>query len=157
MRNGWSGKGKGRWWPLHVDPDDITRIYLRDPTSRRWYPLEWEHARSMQMPLSEDALAFARRLAKAKYSYPDDRIAVADLLERWNLGLGSSMTERRMALRMAREDAALDLESPPSVRRHDAMAVDTSQSSIDIGDDDAEDEADRPDSDDFYADALEYL
>ena len=20
------GKGKGRWWPLHVDPDDITRL-----------------------------------------------------------------------------------------------------------------------------------
>ncbi|QSE87867.1 transposase (plasmid) [Rhodococcus pseudokoreensis] len=161
------GKGKGRWWPLHVDPDDITRIYLRDPTSRRWYPLEWEHARSMQMPLSEDALAFARRLAKAKYTYPDDRIAVADLLERWNLGLGSSMTERRMALRMAREDAALDLEPPPgphevtgpvSGSRDGATAVNTARSGIDIGDDDAEDEPDRPDDgDDFYADALEYL
>ncbi|WP_016885133.1 MULTISPECIES: helix-turn-helix domain-containing protein [unclassified Rhodococcus (in: high G+C Gram-positive bacteria)] len=160
------GKGKGRWWPLHVDPDDITRIYLRDPASRRWYPLKWEHARSMQMPLSEDALAFARRLAKAKYTYPDDRIAVADLLERWNLGLGSSMSERRMALRMAREDAALDLEPDgptdptglPSVTRHDAAApVDTAQDGKDIGDDDAEDEPDRPDDGDFYADALEYL
>lgn len=160
------GKGKGRWWPLHVDPDDITRIYLRDPTSRRWYPLEWEHARSMQMPLSEDALAFARRLAKAKYTYPDDRIAVADLLERWNLGLGSSLTERRMALRMAREDAALDLEppgpsevaGPTSAMRHDARpSVDAAQDGIDIGDDDDADEPDVPGDGDFYADALEYL
>lgn len=160
------GKSKGRWWPLHIDPDDITRIYLRDPTSRRWYPLEWEHARSMQMPLSEDALVFARRLARAKYTYPDDRIAVADLLERWNLGLGSSMTERRMALRLAREDAALDLEPPPrphdatgptSVTRPGTAAGDAAQDGIDIGDDDAEDEADLPGDGDFYADALEYL
>ena len=34
------------------------------------------------MPLSEDALRFARRLAAAKYTYPDYKIAVADLLER---------------------------------------------------------------------------
>ncbi|MFE5703586.1 transposase [Rhodococcus koreensis] len=160
------GKGKGRWWPLHVDPDDITRIYLRDPTSRKWHTLEWEHARSMQMPLSEDALAFARRLAKAKYTYPDDRIAVADLLERWNLGLGSSMTERRMALRLAREDAALDLEPPrpddvttqlPEARHGASVPVDAAEDRIDVGDDDAEDEADLPGAGDFYADALDYL
>ena len=76
------------------------------------------------------------------------------------------MTERRMALRMAREDAALALEPDgptdptglPSVTRHDAAApVDTAQDGKDIGDDDAEDEPDRPDDGDFYADALEYL
>ena len=59
------------------------------------------------MPLSEDALRFARKLAASKYTYPDDRLAVADLLERWNLGLGSTMAERRMALRLSREAALL--------------------------------------------------
>ena len=43
----------------------------------------------MEMPLSEDALQFARKLAAVEVPYPDDRLAVADLLERWNLGLGS--------------------------------------------------------------------
>ena len=61
----------------------------------------WEHAPSMQMPLSEDALQFARKLAAAKYTYPDDRLAIADLLERWNLGLGTTLAERRMALRLS--------------------------------------------------------
>lgn len=36
----------------------------------------WEHAPSMEMPLSKDALQFARKLAASKYTYPDDRLAV---------------------------------------------------------------------------------
>lgn len=100
------GAARGRW-PIHIDPDDVARVYFRDPDTRRWHALAWEHAPSLDMPLSEDALQFARRLAAAKYTYPDDKIAVADLFERWNLGLGSTRTERRIALRMARETSAL--------------------------------------------------
>jgi len=103
----YKGKAKGRW-PIHYDPDDITRLYFRDPDIRKWHTLMWEHAPSLEMPLSEDALQFARKLAASKYTYPDDRLAVADLLERWNLGLGSTLAERRMALRLSREDAVLD-------------------------------------------------
>jgi hypothetical protein len=167
------GRGKGRWWPLHTDPDDVTRVYLRDPQTRRWHTLEWEHARSMGMPLSEDALAFARKLARAKYTYPDDRIAVADLLERWNLGLGASMAERRMALRLSREQVALDIDAAVtepgtvtalrSVKRVLGLTVEPSgaatheQAQVE-GDDDVEDDLAPPAvGDDFYADALEYL
>lgn len=67
-------------WPFQVDPDDVTRIYFRD-LDGRWHPLTWEHALSLEMPLSEDALAFARKLATSRYRYPDDRIAIADLLD----------------------------------------------------------------------------
>ncbi|WP_438272457.1 hypothetical protein [Streptomyces bobili] len=73
-------------WPFQIDPDDITRIYFRDPATRVWHTLTWEHAPVAGMPLSEDALVFARKLAAAKYRYPDNRLAVADLLERWNAG-----------------------------------------------------------------------
>ncbi|MBF6412944.1 Mu transposase C-terminal domain-containing protein [Nocardia cyriacigeorgica] len=117
----------GRRWPIHVDPDDITRVYVRD-RHRIWHILEWEHAQSMDMPLSEDAMHFARRLAAAKYTYPDDRVAVADLLERWNLGLGSSLEERRMALRMSREQNDLLLTRP--VHRSEAHAVVTQLPSV---------------------------
>lgn len=120
------------------------------------------------MPLSEDALVFARRLAAAKYRYPDDRLAVADLLERWNLGLGTTLPERRIALRLSREQAALELPSTggpeagslQSVRR--ALGEDSRPAGppvaeppvAEAGDDD---EADLGpvDEDDFYADALE--
>lgn len=161
----YTGKARGRW-PIQVDPDDATRVYFRDPNTRQWHTLRWEHASSLQMPLSEDALAFARKLAAASYTYPDDKIAVADLLERWNAGLGTTRAERRMALRQSRERSALieqgesagtTVTQLPSVAQalaatDDETAAAAAEPVADEGDDD---EADREDLDDFYADALE--
>ncbi|MEU3167055.1 hypothetical protein [Streptosporangium sp. NPDC006930] len=63
----------------------------------------------LETPFSLEALKFSRRLAAAKYTYPDDRLAIADLLKRWNMGLDLDRTERRMALRLARKQAAINL------------------------------------------------
>jgi hypothetical protein len=155
----------------------VTKIYFRD-LDGHWHTLTWEYAPSLEMPLSEDALAFARRLAASKYRYPDDRIAVADLLERWKLGLATTPAERRIVLRLSREQKAFDIPddtsvtSLPSVQKafegmrlqvgdrlgEDAMAQDEAQ---EMGDDDAEDlgmleaeEGALVGDDDFYADAL---
>ena len=161
---------------FQVDPDDVTRIYFRD-LEGHWHALTWEHAPSLEMPLSEDALAFARKLAASKYRYPDDRIAIADLLERWKIGLATTPAERRIALRLAREQKALDIPddasvtSLPSVQKvlkgtrppmDDCVADDAeSQAEVpEMGDDDDEDlemlEAEENElvDDDFYADAL---
>lgn len=170
MTSAHKGKAKGRW-AIHYDPDDITRAYFRDPKTRAWHPLMWEHAPSLEMPLSEDALQFARKLAASKHTYPDDRLAVADLLERWHLGLGSTLAERRMALRLSREDALLDqadrqdeVTTLPSVARvlatADPSAAEEPDTALDepdpeTGDDDVEDELDGYTTNDFYADALE--
>jgi hypothetical protein len=123
LRSPYTGVRAGKW-PIHTDPDDVTRVYFRDPTDRRWHTLWWEHAPAAAMPFSDDALQFARKLAATKYQFPDDRLAVADLLERWNLGLSTTLPERRMALRISREQATEDLPdsgepvaSLPSVRR----------------------------------------
>jgi transposase InsO family protein len=162
----YTGRAKGRW-PIHDDPDDITRVYFRDPETRTWHTLMWEHAPLMKMPLSEDALRFARKQAASKYTYPDDRLAVADLLERWNLGLGSTLAERRMALRLSREAALIDetelqdeVVTLPSVARVLATADPPAagakgeekieEADPETGDDDLDDDAS-----DFYADALE--
>jgi hypothetical protein len=166
----YTGKAKGGW-PIHYDPDDITRVYFRDPETREWHTLMWEHAPSMEMPLSEDALRFARKLAASKYTYPDDRLAVADLLERWNLGLGSTLAERRMALRLSREAALSDGEAAaqdevatlPSVARvlataspaEDEEAAVVEVADPESGDDDSEDDLDEYAVSDFYADALD--
>jgi hypothetical protein len=155
----YTGVARGRW-PFQVAPDDISRVYFRDPHTRSWHTLMWEHAPALEMPFSEDALAFARKLAASRYSYPDDKVAVADLLERWNAGLGRSLPERRIALRLAREQAALDLPAAepavstlPSVARVlNAAAQDrTDEEDPEVGDDNAE----ELDTGDFYADALE--
>uniref|UniRef100_A0AAU2VBZ5 Mu transposase C-terminal domain-containing protein n=1 Tax=Streptomyces sp. NBC_00003 TaxID=2903608 RepID=A0AAU2VBZ5_9ACTN len=149
-----------------ADPDDVTRIYFRD-AERKWHTLRWEHALSLQMPLSEEALQFARRLAAKQYAYPNDRLAVALLLERWNLGLGNSLVERRMALRLSREQAAVDLPNDevsevdvlPSVSRllslpeqPPAPAIESGEA--EQGDDDADGLEELDEELDFYATAL---
>ncbi|MFI2507905.1 transposase [Streptomyces sp. NPDC018972] len=154
-------------WPFQVDPDDVTRIYFRD-LDRVWHTLTWEHAPSARMPLSEEALAFARRLAAARYRYPDDRLAVADLLERWNVGLGTTLAERRMALRLSRDQAGIELPeteaeiavSLPSVRRalggtETPLRDEGMQAAPETGDDDEADFDGLDDDGDYYADALE--
>ncbi|MEB3020034.1 Mu transposase C-terminal domain-containing protein [[Mycobacterium] crassicus] len=161
----------GGLWPFHYHPDDISRIYFRDPRDREWYPLMWEHAGALTAPFGDDALAFARGLAREKYTYPNDELAMELLLERWNLGLGKTPTERRLALRQSREDellcAATDstqqmVQALSSVRQalpdqtSEDEADDTERSPADeprhddCGDDDSSD-----DPDDFYATAWE--
>ncbi|MFJ5224265.1 helix-turn-helix domain-containing protein [Streptomyces sp. NPDC088400] len=150
-----------------ADPDDATRIHFRDH-ERLWHTLEWEHAPGLDMPLSEEALQFARRLAAKEYTYPDDRLAMALLLKRWNLGLGTTLVERRMALRLSREQAALELPKPqadavsslPSVARVLSLpeqsappAIETAQEP-EAGDDDADGLEELDEELDFYATAL---
>ncbi|MFJ4636372.1 hypothetical protein ACIP69_12125 [Streptomyces hygroscopicus] len=168
-RSPYQGRVKNGW-PFQIDPDDVSRIYFRDPASRIWRALTWEHESSARMPLSEDALGFARKLAAAKYRYPDDRLAVADLLERWNLGLGTTLAERRMALRLSREQAAIDLpetdaETPVSrLSVQQALGdreastefeVNVNEPVAEAGDDDNADLDDPENEDGFYAEALE--
>jgi hypothetical protein len=136
----------------------------------------------VDFPVSEEALELARKMAASKYRYPDDKQAVAALLERWNLGLGLTAAERRMALRLSREQKALlapedkdggpptglpsldrVLGQPEAVPVGDATGTDQDEpqpySGQAEGDDDEEDEPGglaAPDGgkDDFYADAL---
>lgn len=177
----YTGAKAKRRWPIHYDPDDITRAWFRHPDTG-WGLLRWEHAPAANMPFSEDVLIFARQLAAAKYTYPDDRLAVADLLERWNLGLGSSVVERRMALRLSRDAATFDdvpaddeVATLPSVAKILALPTGATEDpepappAAEGGDDDDADADDEFDDgsgdfedgsgdfedDDFYADALE--
>ncbi|GID29144.1 Mu transposase C-terminal domain-containing protein [Paractinoplanes brasiliensis] len=124
-------------WPIYVDEDDITRVYFQDYKTKEWSTLTWEHAPNSDMPLSRDAMRFGRKLAASKYRYPDDQLALADLLDRWKLGLAMTKVERRIALRTAREQAAFELPDNddavpmlPSVRKalgQDAQPVDSGE------------------------------
>ena len=150
---------------MHWTPDDITRVYFRDPETRSWHPLIWEHATPTTPAFSEDGLRYARRLAAAKYRFPDDRLAMTDLLESCNIGLGHTAAERRIALRLARQafvveqnQAQNEIPAPPSVAE---TLDDTPNEASDdpltseqplTGDDDE----DFDDADDFYAEALEH-
>ena len=70
----YGGKAKGRW-PFQVDQTTSPASISATPCPGADQGLVWEHAPSLTMPFSEDALQFARRLAATKYTYPDERHA----------------------------------------------------------------------------------
>ena len=94
-------------WPIHVDPDNIAHVFIRHPDTGGWHTLEWEHAGHVDAPFSEGALQYARRIVLQEHGFVDHQLALDELLTRWNLHMGVSAKERRMALRMSRQDEAL--------------------------------------------------
>ena len=97
-------------WPIHVNPDDVTQVYfldIKDP-DRQWHSLAWTEV--VPGPLNEDGLAFARRLARSKHRYVDDKLALAEFLERRKLGHGHTMAELRAAQRLSREQHSLGMD-----------------------------------------------
>ncbi len=109
---------KGQW-PFHVDPDDVRQVYFFDvKNTHEWHALRWTEANACDAPMSEDGLKFARKVAKAKHHYFDDKMALAELLERRKLSQGHTMAERRAALRLSRQQSTLglDVQAAISVR-----------------------------------------
>ena len=102
----YTGKFRNRW-PIHVDPDNIAQVFIRHPDTGQWHALEWEHAAHVDAPFSEEALQYARRIVLQEHGFVDDRLALDELLTRWNLHMGVSAAKQRMALRMSRQDEAL--------------------------------------------------
>ncbi|MFD8115692.1 helix-turn-helix domain-containing protein [Streptomyces microflavus] len=103
-------------WPVAIDSGDITRAYFQDPHTHTWQVLHWEHAAALGMPVSREALGYARRLSRQKDRFPDTKRALVELLERWGAGLTRDRTERRMAVRLSQERLRLigDDETPGS-------------------------------------------
>ncbi len=160
----YTGAHAGKW-PLRIDDDDISQVYFQDPADNSWHALLWEHAESLDGPFSREALAYARRLAAETERFPDDRRALAGLLERWDAGLIRNPTERRMAVRISQQRAALmeavdtppsaqdDVRQLPTVRalaaggQPPAAAIDPAGPAVEGDDDDERDLAAAPDVD----------
>ena len=101
-KSSFTGPNAGKW-PLRSDPDDVSRVFFQDPKTNEWHALAWAHHSEIGVPFSAEALAYARRLARETQRFPDDRRALAELLERWDAGLTRNPTERRMALRLSQQ------------------------------------------------------
>jgi transposase InsO family protein len=167
MQSPYGGKAKDHW-PIHVDPDDITRVYIRHPETRHWHELLWEHFSEFPMAFGDEGLRYFRRIVLRKHGFVDDRLALDEMLTRHRLHMGDSPAERRIALRMSREDAALShqvdpddaelVQALPSV--NSALTTPDTSSSTEPGqwypaeasDDDSDDDFD----DDYDVDELEW-
>jgi len=105
-------RDKGGKWPVHVDPDDVRQVYFFDlKSTKQWHALPWTHAADCEGPMNEDGLHFAREMAKTKHRHVDDKLALAEFLERRNLSQGHTMAERRAALRLSREQSNLSIDA----------------------------------------------
>jgi len=148
------GRHAGKW-PIRVNPDDVRWAYFQDPADDCWHRLEWEHAAGLGTPFSGEAARYARQLAARQDRWPDAGQALGELLARWDQGMVTGRRERRMAIRLAAERAALpDLAAaqplPAEAALHGVPDV--------HGDgEDPEEIFDDPADGDFYADAFEIL
>jgi hypothetical protein len=107
---------KGGQWPIHVDPDDVRQVYFFDQkNTQQWHALAWTEAASCHGAMNEDGLHFARDLVRKKHHFFDDKLALAELLERRHLSQGHTMAERRAALRLSREQSTLSIDAKTAV------------------------------------------
>lgn len=106
-------------WPIHYNPDDVRTVYMRDPDTGRWCTLTWDDSAALESPFSQDAMKFERILARAEDRYINGPMAIARFLERQKLGLGTTIAERRIALRMAREQSSLIGDIQAAMAQHE--------------------------------------
>ncbi|OCB14534.1 transposase [Mycolicibacterium porcinum] len=158
---------QGGKWPFHIDPDDVRYVYFFDlKATQQWHTLVWTEAEVCDGPMSEDGLEYARDLARKKHRYFDDKLALAELLERHHLSQARTPAERRIALRLSREQSTLSQDArnagvvnqsemiSTSFEAHgdskDESGVDNNAGMIDELDDDQ-----SPDDEHFYDDVWE--
>lgn len=163
MKSPYRGKFANRW-PIHVDPDDVSHVFIKHPDTRAWHELKWQLADEYPMAFSDEGYQYARKLVLQERGFVDTRMAMDALFARFNLAMGLSVSERRKALRMARQDAALSNQVPQDdaavaadvVAKSLGSARRTARRDRDIelvpepgDDDDADDLADEFDDDEF--------
>jgi len=155
----YGGRLAGKW-PIRVNPDDVRYAYFQDPADGRWHRLDWEHAPGLGTPFSEEAARYARRLAAAGTDRQDPGQALGELLGRWSQGLVTDRRERRIAVRLANEYAALPVAAdpaPPADERPPDARPALQLVAAALSDDDDADELSVDGDDGFYDDAFEVL
>src|SRR5207245_10927665 len=106
-------------------------------------------------PCSPEAAGYARRRAAGQDGWPDPQAALAGLLARWDQGMVTGRRERRMAVRLAAEHAAVTV--PDAAGAGDPGPQLRPAVGAEGDDDDADEIFDAPGDGDFYADAFEVL
>jgi transposase InsO family protein len=172
-RSPYGGALAGKW-PIRINPDDVRYVFFQDPHDHRWHRLEWEHAPAIGAPFSGEAAQYARRLPLRRDRHADAARELSELLARWDKGMVLDRRERRMAVRLGAERAALPPADDPTdpgatlptlAAMNDATTGPPSRPRVvpeppgapQLGGDDDDDEEILDEADDFYADAFEVL
>lgn len=99
-RSAQSGKQQGKWG-IYLDAHDVRRVWFRDPVTKRFEPLEWEHAASLDGPFSKDAADYVKAVARREQRHVDPHAAVEDLLRTWETEERMSRRDRAVARRLS--------------------------------------------------------
>jgi putative transposase len=156
-------------WPVRSWEEDINVAYFRDPYDGTWHELEWEHAKLLGCAFSREAAAYVRRNATRLSGRADTTQAMKDLLRRWDNDMIADRRERRMALRIAQERAALPgsadtpaeqvaaLPSIAALRFGQIPDTPAALAPLRGDDDESEEIYDQAPDGDFYADAFDVV
>lgn len=112
----YGGVHRGKW-PIRIDPSNRQRVFFHDDETGQWHSLWWRHHHEVPQPFSTEVLRYARQVARTTHRVPDDRRALAELLERWAAGGHADNKERRMWLRLselAKTELPGDIDVAPS-------------------------------------------
>ena len=159
----YGGERAGRW-PFRVDPNNRQRIFVFDPNARVWQRVDWTEAHEVPQPFSTEVLKYARSLARKGRVVADTRLALRELLARWDAGRVANPTERRMWLRMSETMSAEAAgagereggRATPDAPLEDGQATVTPLRPVRDGTDDPLVlVSDDDDLEDFYGDAFE--
>jgi hypothetical protein len=103
-------------WETHIDPYDVSRIWVRDHWRGGWITLFWKHLHRVAAPFGELAWDHTRR-ARPGAGEEELADAVADLLRRAHHGPAADGGEGTAKLsRRDRRVAARTKASPPAAR-----------------------------------------
>jgi putative transposase len=88
-------------WPIAVDASDVRFAYFRNPDTQKWSRLEWEHSHAIEMPFSQEAADYAKRISVRTNRHVNPSNAVHDLLGRWGRDEVLSRRDKALARRLS--------------------------------------------------------
>ena len=48
-------------WPIHVDPDNVSHVFIKHPDTHEWHELKWQLADEYPMAFSDEGYQYARK------------------------------------------------------------------------------------------------
>nr|WP_246279667.1 integrase core domain-containing protein [Psychromicrobium silvestre] len=116
-RSSYVGAQAGKW-PFFIDSYDIRWVYFRDPDTEEFSSLEWEHAKSLNGPLSAEAAAYAKEVASSGDRRFDPETEMRRLLLEWSRGEVLDRRSKTLARRTAARAEPLVAAPVTSAKRN---------------------------------------
>lgn len=96
----YGGANAGKW-PIYIDSSDVRKVHFRDPVTKAWAALDWEHAASLDQPFSAAAAEYTKKVSLREGRHVDPLSAVQTLLQQWTRDEVQTRRDKMLAKRLA--------------------------------------------------------